>query len=73
LISIVPMIGLWIGFARLQKTYAIVGAAFMPMLAVALLWRNGNALGDMRNGPVTRGALCIILVFFTVLLGRQLI
>lgn len=32
-----PMIGLYVGFAPMQKAYAIVGSLFTPMLALALL------------------------------------
>ena len=31
----IPMIGLWVGFAEMQKYYAIIGAIFIPMLALA--------------------------------------
>ena len=40
-LATVPMLGLWIGFARMQQGYAVVGALFMPMLASSLLLLNG--------------------------------
>ena len=42
-LATVPAIGLWHGFAQMQKLYAIVGAAFMPALAGALLIMNGDS------------------------------
>ncbi|HUG89316.1 MAG TPA: divalent metal cation transporter, partial [Planctomycetaceae bacterium] len=46
-LAIVPAAGLaLVPFATIQKTYAIVGAVFMPILAAALLALNG------RRGPV---------------------
>ena len=66
-LATLPAIGLWVGFARMQKLYAIVGALFMPMLALALLLLNGRArwVGERhRNRPVTSLILLLILVFF---------
>ncbi len=66
-LATVPMIGLWIGFAKMQKFYAITGALFMPMLAITLLILNGQAklVGrQYRNRPLTTVILVAILVFF---------
>jgi Mn2+/Fe2+ NRAMP family transporter len=41
-IAIIPAIGLWTSFVTVQKYYAVFGALFMPMLAVALLILNGK-------------------------------
>lgn len=63
----IPMLGLWVGFARMQKTYAIVGVLFVPMLAAALLRMNGNAgwIGTRyQNRPWTSVVLASILLFF---------
>ena len=63
----IPMIGLWIGFAKMQKYYAIIGALFMPMLALVLLLLNGRVkwVGERhRNHPLTSTLLIIILLFF---------
>jgi Mn2+/Fe2+ NRAMP family transporter len=63
----IPMLGLWVGFARMQKTYAIVGVLFVPMLAAALLRMNGKAgwIGSRyRNRPWTSVVLASILLFF---------
>lgn len=36
-IAVIPMVGLPIGFASMQKAYAVCGAAFVPILASTLL------------------------------------
>ncbi len=66
-IATVPMIGLWIGFANMQKFYAVVGALFIPMLALVLLLLNGRAkwVGEAnRNRPLTSAILMVIVLFF---------
>jgi len=65
--AVIPMIGLWVGFARMQKTYAILGALFVPMLALVLLIMNGRTawVGERhRNHPAISGILILILMFF---------
>ena len=65
----VPMIGLWVGFAAMQKFYAIVGALFIPMLALTLLLLNGRTkwVGERyRNHPLTSALLIVILLFFLI-------
>jgi Mn2+/Fe2+ NRAMP family transporter len=66
-LSIIPIIGLWVGFANMQKYYAIIGALFMPMLAITLLLLNGRTqwIGEQhQNRPLTTGILIFILLFF---------
>lgn len=66
-LAIVPMIGLWIGFAAMQKTYGIFGAIFIPMLALVLLLLNTRTawIGEKhRNHPLTSILLFLILLFF---------
>jgi Mn2+/Fe2+ NRAMP family transporter len=64
----VPMIGLWTGFAKMQKLYAITGALFMPMLALALIiLLNGKWEGQDRkhkNSIYVNLILVLILAFF---------
>ncbi len=66
-LATVPALGLWTSFERAQKLYAIVGALFIPMLAVVLLVLNGQSrlVGKRcRNSwPVTL-LLVASLVFF---------
>ena len=65
-IAIVPMLGLFVQFREIQKIYAIIGAAFIPMLAALLLLLNGRRqwVGASTNRPSTVLALVIILLFF---------
>lgn len=71
----VPVIGLVQGFATMQRLYAITGAAFMPMLAVALLalLGTGRRAGErLRNRWTTNLVLVAVLVFFAVLFWNAL-
>lgn len=64
----VPMLGLVWSFRDIQMLYAVIGALFFPVLALALLIFNGMSkwVGpDFRNGPLTKAALVIVLVFFS--------
>ncbi len=69
ILATVPMVGLWVSFREVQKLYAIIGAAFMPLLAAALLFLNGSRrlVGeDHRNKPWTTVILYLTLIFFLV-------
>jgi hypothetical protein len=66
-LSFIPMFGLWIGFANMQKFYAIIGALFIPMLAITLLLldKQSPLVDDKhRNRPLTTVILIFILLFF---------
>lgn len=66
-LAIVPIAGLTVSFQQIQKVYAIVGAAFMPMLALALLLMNSRTrwVGhELRNSILTTLMLIATLVFF---------
>jgi len=66
-LGIIPILGLWVGFAHMQKLYAIVGALFMPMLAIVLLIFNTRTdwMGRAhRNHRITNLFLTVILLFF---------
>ena len=59
-----------LGFAAMQRLFAIVGAAFMPVLAATLLVLAGRSrwIGAAhRNHPVTNLVLVVVLAFFTLL------
>jgi Mn2+/Fe2+ NRAMP family transporter len=69
-LAIVPMAGLLVSFKEVQKLYAVIGALFIPMLALALLVLNGRPAwvgARFANGWAVRLALCGALVFFTAL------
>ena len=65
-LALVPMLGLFFSFREVQKIYAVIGAAFMPLLAAALLVLNGRAgwVGKYRNRPLTLLSLLATLAFF---------
>jgi hypothetical protein len=65
-IAFLPMLGLFMSFKEVQKLYAVIGALFMPLLAVALLILNGRRVwvGDFTNRPLTVAVLLAILAFF---------
>lgn len=65
-IALIPMAGLFISFQEIQKLYAIVGAAFIPLLALALLIMNGRRawLGDSANRWLSSLILLACLAFF---------
>jgi Mn2+/Fe2+ NRAMP family transporter len=68
-LATVPAIGLAYSFQAMQKVYAIVGAAFMPMLALALLFLNGRTawVGHaQRNRRTTAVVLVLVVVFFAI-------
>ena len=66
LIAIVPMLGLLMHFKEVQKIYSVIGAMFIPMLAIALLFFNGNRawVGGHANRPITVVVLVATLGFF---------
>jgi Mn2+/Fe2+ NRAMP family transporter len=68
-LATVPALGLFVSFTQIQKVYAIFGASFMPILALALLLLNGRAkwVGERyRNSWLTTLILTATLVFFLV-------
>ena len=70
-IAIVPMLGLWVSFKEIQKIYAVIGACFMPLLALSLLILNGRRAwvgARFRNRWPTAVVLVATLAFFGVIL-----
>ena len=66
-LATVPMIGLAMNFAYVQRTYSLLGAVVMPLLALALLILNNRTdwIGrEYRNRPLTNVVLVAILAFF---------
>ena len=73
--ALLPMAGLFRGFGEVQKFYAVVGAWFFPILALALLLLNGRSgwVGrSYRNQPLTMAALIGVLLFFAWIAWRAL-
>jgi Mn2+/Fe2+ NRAMP family transporter len=74
-LAFVPMAGLFWRFQEIQKLYAIVGATFIPFLAIALLLLNGRSdwVGEQyRNRPATIAVLLATLAFFLWIAWRRL-
>lgn len=69
-LTFVPMAGLLVSFREVQKLYAVVGACFIPLLALALLLLNGRSawVGRLRNGLF----LTLVLVMTLLLSGGVL-
>lgn len=62
-----PMFGLFVNFAAAQKAYAVFGAVFIPILAVALLLLNGSSRrigSEYRNSRLCTAVLTIAIVLF---------
>ena len=72
-LAVIPIAGLFISFKEVQKLYAVIGAMFIPMLAVVLLILNGRRawVGEFVNKPITIMALLSALVFFGVMAGLK--
>ena len=67
-LALIPMLGLLQNFREMQKLYAIVGASFFPLLALALLVFNGRTDWVTRrfvNRPATVVVLLAFFAFFT--------
>lgn len=66
LLATVPLLQTTLGFASVQKAYAVLGAFFLPMLAIVLLILNGRRalVGAQNNRPWTVVLLLCVLAFF---------
>lgn len=65
-IATVPILGLLVSFKDIQKYYAVVGAGFMPVLALALLVLCGRRawIGSARTRLLGTAALLVTMGFF---------
>lgn len=65
-LALVPLPMLWAPLQRAQLAYAVMGALFMPLLAVTLLWMNNRRawVGELRNGWLINAALVATLLLF---------
>jgi hypothetical protein len=74
-IAIVPMITLWLTVERVQLAYAVMGALFMPLLAVTLLILNTKEhwVGtSFRSKWWVNSTLVIIVLLFAYIGVQQL-
>lgn len=65
-LALVPLPMLWAPLQRAQLAYAVMGALFMPLLAVTLLWMNNRRawVGELRSGWLVNAALVATLLLF---------
>ena len=66
-IAVVPMISLWLTVERIQLAYAVMGAMFMPLLAVTLLLLNNRESwvgGPFRSRWWINAVLVITVLLF---------
>ncbi len=65
-LAVIPIAGLFMEFKEVQKLYAVIGAAFIPMVAVALLILNSRYawMGQYRSRPLTVVSLLATVAFF---------
>ena len=66
-LAFIPIPMLWIQFDLVQTIYAMLGAVFLPMLAITLLIMNNKKqwiAKSFRNGPFTNSLLILTLMFF---------
>lgn len=66
-LALVPIIGLFVSFREVQKLYAVTGAFFVPMLALALILLNGRSKwvgAAFQNRAVTTISLSVTVAFF---------
>ncbi len=72
-ITFIPMLGLFMQFKEAQKLYALIGALFIPLLAITLLMMNSRKkwLGKHSNGLVSTLTLIVTLLLFLMLAFLQ--
>ncbi|MCJ7679783.1 MAG: divalent metal cation transporter, partial [Candidatus Aminicenantes bacterium] len=72
-IAIVPLHLLWFSLKQVQLVYAVLGAIFMPFLAVTLLILNNQLVGrPFRNTLIINILLIMTLVFFSFIGVREI-
>ena len=68
------MTGLAVGFAKMQKAYAVVGSLFTPLLALALFAAlRRPQLGALRVRPWHTALFLLIAVFYCVELVQTMV
>jgi hypothetical protein len=75
-IAIVPIPLLWVSLTAVVLTYAVLGALFMPLVALTLLLMNnrGALVGrKFKNGLLSNTVLVATLLFFAYQCAQTLI
>jgi lipopolysaccharide export LptBFGC system permease protein LptF len=70
-LTLVPLVGLQLEFRAVQMWNGIIGAFFLPLLALALLCMGRGAGSAGRTGVLGRVALVLTLGFFCFVLWRN--
>ncbi len=66
-LTLVPMLSLFMTFKEIQKLYSFVGALFMPLLAVTLLWLNNKWVTlHFKNSWLINLVLAWVFLFFAL-------
>jgi Mn2+/Fe2+ NRAMP family transporter len=76
ILAVVPIQLLWFNVQQVQLIYAVLGALFMPLLALTLLLLNNRRdwVGRrFKNGRLTNGLLLITMLFFLYLGAREIL
>ena len=74
-LGLIPILGLFFSFREVQKVYAVTGAFFVPLLAIALLLLNSREkwVGkNYRNHAVTIAVLVVTITFFLWIAATKL-
>lgn len=68
-IAVIPLVWLWAPVRTVQLIYATLGAAFLPLLALTLLFMNNRAawVGELRNGWAVNTLLAATVLIFAYL------
>jgi len=74
-IAVVPMVTLWLTVERIQLAYAVMGALFMPLLAVTLLILNNQErwMGKLRSRWWVNAVLVVTVLLFAYIGALQLL
>lgn len=70
-----PVLGVWIDFAVVQRAFGILGSMFIPLLALALLLMNNcrSWVGPHANGVAANAALLVTLLVALAGLAFELV
>ena len=64
-LAILPLTSLWFKFEQIQLLYAVIGALFMPLLAISLLLlTNKNVMGEMKSKLFQNVTYIVITIAF---------
>lgn len=67
-LTLAPLLSLFMSFKEVQKLYSFIGAFFMPVLALTLLWLNNKVVqSDFKNPIWLNGVLILVFSFFVFL------